>query len=282
MLRSIGWILLINIPATMGATVWPEGTTGVFSLLNLLFTSVVVFMAGGGTMMYLYRRSKGLPPKPTRGKILQGNLRAALWLEYMAWSGSGVETHHTLQEGAALRVRDLENQLFENPQATQPWASTLSHDSDSSNSSTSSCSSSSCSSIDETLHVKSNTSERPHLSQPQNSTADGAGSAITKKNNGKIAIHNSISSAHSAGPSRISAAHKTPRSARHVLTTPPKAHRPTSSIENKSPRLPLSHSHIFPPSAEDYPTRSARTRSNLRTSSNSYASSNIYPSLGLD
>lgn len=271
----------------MGGTVWPEGTTGVFSLLNLLFTSVVVFMAGGGTMMYLYRRSKGLPPKPTRGKILQGNLRAALWLEYMAWSGSGVETHHTLQEGAALRVRDLENQLFEDPQAPQQWASTLSNDSDSPNSSTSSCSSSSRSSIDETLRVKSNTSQRPHVSQPhvsqpQNSTADGAGSATTKKNNGKIAIHNSISSAHSAGPSRISAADKTHRSARHVLTTPPKAHRPTSSNENKSPRLPLSHSHIFQPSTEDYPTRSARIKYNLRTSSNSYTSSNIYPSLGLD
>lgn len=230
-------------------------------------------------MMYLYRRSKGLPPKPTRGKVLQGNLRAALWLEYMAWSGSGVETHHTLQEGAALRVRDLENQLFEDPQT---WASTSSHDSDSSNSSTSSCSSSSFSSIDETLHVKSNTSERPRVSQPQNSTADGAGSVTIKKNNGMLAIHNSISSAHSAGPSRISAADKTRRSARHVLATPPKAHRPTSSNENKSPRLPLSHSHMFPPSAEDYPNRSARIRSNLRTSSNSYASSNIYPSLGLD
>lgn len=235
-------------------------------------------------MMYLYRRSKGLPPKPTRGKILQGNLRAALWLEYMAWSGSGVETHHTLQEGAALRVRDLENQLFED---SNTWASTSS----SSISSTSSCSSSSVSSIDETLHVKSNTSDVP---QPQNSTADGAGSVTIKQMNSKLAIHNSIPSAHSPGPSRISAADKTRRSARHVLATPPKAHRPASSNENKSPRLPLSHSHMFPPSAEDYPTRSARTRSNLRTSSNSYArsnlrtssnsyaSSNIYPSLALD
>lgn len=231
-------------------------------------------------MMYLYRRSKGLPPKPTRGKILQGNLRAALWLEYMAWSGSGVETHHTLQEGAALRVRDLENQLFEDPQA--PRLSTLSNGSDSPNNSSSSYSSSSCSSIDETLPVKSNTSERPHVSHPQISTADGTGSADTKKNNGKIAIQNSISSAHSAGPSRISATDKAGRSARHVLTTPPKAHRPTSSNENKSPRLPPSHSYIFPPSVEEYQTRSARTRSNLRTSSNSYASSNIYPSLGLD
>lgn len=269
----------MNVPAAMGAAVWPEGTTGVFSLLNLLFTSVVVFMAGGGTMMYLYRRSKGLPAKPTRGKILQGNLRAALWLEYMAWSGSGVETHHTLQEGAALRVRDLENQLFEDPPAPRPASSNDVDDSP--NSSSSSYSSSSMSSIDETLLVKSNTSDRPHVSQRQISTADGTGSATTK-NNGKIAIHNSISSAHSAGPSRISAADKTRRSARHVLTTPPKVHRPTSSNENKSPRLPPSHSYYFPPSVEDYPTRSARTRSHLRTSSNSYASSNIYPSLGLD
>lgn len=229
-------------------------------------------------MMYLYRRSKGLPPKPTKGKVLQGNLRAALWLEYMAWSGSGVETHHTLQEGAALRIRDLENQLFEDPQAPQNWASALS----SPNSSTSSCSSSSVSSIDETLHAKSNTSEPAHVSQPKNSTADEAGSLATKKNNSKIAIHNSISSAHSAGPSRISAADKTRNNARYVLTTPPKAHRPTSSHEKASPRLALSHSHMFPPSAEDYSTRSARTRSNLRTSSNSYASSNIYPSLALD
>lgn len=274
----------MNVPAAMGGTIWPEGTTGVFSLLNLLFTSVVVFMAGGGTMMYLYRRSKGLPPKPTRGKILQGNLRAALWLEYMAWSGSGVETHHTLQEGAALRVRDLENQLFEDPPAPRSWLSAISHgiDSpDSSNSSSSSYSSSSCSSIDETLLVKSNTSERPHVSQPQISTANGTGSATTN-NNGKIAIHNSISSAHSASPSRISAARKTRRSARRILSTPPKVHKPTSSTENKSPRLPPSHSYFFPPSMEDYPARSARARSHLRTSSNSYASSNIYPSLGLD
>lgn len=232
-------------------------------------------------MMYLYRRSKGLPPKPTRGKILQGNLRAALWLEYMAWSGSGVETHHTLQEGATLRVRDLENQLFEEPAALRPWLSALA---DSPNSSSSSYSSSSRSSIDETLPVKSNTSERPDVSQPQISTADGTGSATTKKNNGrpKIPIHNSISSAHSAGPSRMLAADKTRRGARHVLTTPPTAHRPTSSNENKSPRLPPSHSYMFPLSVEGYPTRSARTRSRLRTSSTSYASSNIYPSLALD
>lgn len=279
MLRFSGWILWMNVPAAMAKTTWPEGTTGIFSLMNLLLTSVVVFMAMGGTLMFLYRKTRGLPPKPTRGKILQGNLRAALWLEYVAWSGSGVETHHTLQEAATLRIRDLENQLFEEPVAPRPFFSALfCHFFPSS---TSSVSSSSISSIDDNGPNRSNTPERPHISQPQISTTDGSGSATTK-DDGKIATHDSISSAQSAGPSRMSTANKIRESAQLVITPPPKAHPATLTNENKSPELTASHSYVFSPSVEDYPTRPARTRSHHRTSSNSHASSNIYPSLGLD
>lgn len=250
-------------------------------------------------MLYTYRKVTGLPSRPTRGGVLQGSLRASLWLEYLAWSTTGVETHHTVQEGGALRIRDLENQLFEEPPSRRSLlraifycsfspstSSSVSLNGVSSNSvsssslSLSTCSSSSRSSIDDNIAGISNPPE-PHISQPQISTADGTGCAITK-DHGKIKTHGPISSAQSSGPSRIPTADKTRESSQPVITPPLKVHRATSSNENKSPHLPAAPSFVFSPSVEDHPTRPARARSHLRTSSNSYASSKTYPSLGLD
>lgn len=293
------------VPVAMAGTAWPEGTTGIFSLLNLLLTASVVLMAFGGTMLWLYRKVRGLPGRPTRGAVLQGNLRASLWLEYLAWSNTGVPTHHTVREGGQLRMRDLEHQLFDPPDSRPSllWAifrcpffsttsssvpsnsvpsnSVPSNSISSSSLSLSSCSSSSRSSIDDNIANRSNTPERPHIPQPRISTADGTGCATTK-DHGKIKTHGSISPAQSAGPSRIPTADKTRESSQPVITPPPKVHRATSSNENKSPKLPAAPSFVFSPSVEDRPTRPPRARSHLRTSSNSYASSKTFPSLGLD
>ena len=289
--RLCGCIILMNVPAAMAGTTWPEGSTGTISLMNLLLTGLVVFMALGGSVLYLYRRARGRPRKPTRGSVQQGNLRASLWLEYLAWSNTGVETHHSVHEGGQLRMRDLENQLFREPELRRSFLSSLFHCSFSSYTSgsasstssltLSSCGSSSRSSIDDNLAIRSNTPERPHISQPQISTADGTGSATTK-DHGKIKTHKPIPSVQSAGPSRIPTAHKTRDRSQPGDTPPPKVHRATSSIENKSPNLPAAPSFVFSPSVEDHPTRPARTRSHLHTSSNSHTSSKTYPSLGLD
>ena len=89
----------MNVPAAMTGTAWPEGSTRIISLMNLLLTRLVVLMALGGSLLYPYRRARGRPRKPTRGPVQHGNLLASLWLEYLAWSNAGVETHHTVHEG---------------------------------------------------------------------------------------------------------------------------------------------------------------------------------------
>lgn len=180
-------------------------------------------------MLYFYRKAVGLPSRPTRGRVLQGSLRASLWLEYLAWSATGVETHHTIQEGGMLRIRDLENQLFEEPPPRRPilgailrWFSSLSASSSflsntvssstlsSSSLSLSPSSSSSRSSIDDNIALHINTPE-PQISQPQTSTAANGTGCATTKHHGKIKTHEPIASAQSSRPSRIPSFQNTAR-----------------------------------------------------------------------
>lgn len=266
-----------------------------FALMALIFLSIVAGISLGAAV-FMYRSSINLRSLSFRRQILQ----ATLWVEYIAWASSGFETRHTVQEGAAIRLRDLERQLFEEPAVPQPfWSRLLSCLFHTKNGST----------PISTESTNENTPERPHIFQPQISTANGTNSAITQnaskiatydsssisfiqsasssgsstadgtglgttEDNGKIASHESISSAQSSSPP-----YKTSESTQQLITPLPRVYTAKFSNHVESSRLAVSHGYFSTPFVINYlvhPARPARTKPHHHKSSDSPASSNIF------
>lgn len=265
---------------------WYDGTIRKFVLMAVIFISIAIGIILAGTAVFAYRHSRGLRPIPSRRQIRDQHIQAVFWLEYLAWTSSGVETGHTLQEAAAIRLRDLERQLFEHPAAPQPfWSRLFSFLFHAENSSTST----SNGSTNENSPSGYGTPERSYISQSLSSTADGTDSSITKyggnfathessatspaqsavssetstldgtdssttEDDGKIASHDSISSAQFSGPSD-----KTSESTQHLLAPPPKARRAAAFHHIEISRTAVSHCYVSAPLLENYPVCPART-----------------------
>lgn len=266
---------------------WPEGKMETFALMALIFLSIVTGISLGAAV-FMYRSSINLRFLSCRRQILQ----ATLWVEYIAWASSGFETRHTVQEGAAIRLRDLEGQLFEELAVPQPfWSRQPSCHFHTKNGST----------PISTESTNESTPERPHIFQPQISTANGTNSAITQnaskiatydsssisfiqsasssgsstaEDNGKIASHESISSAQSS-----SSPYKTSESTQQLITPLPRVYTAKFSNHVESSRLAVSHGYFSTPFVINYlvhPARPARTKPHHHKSSDSPASSNIF------
>ncbi len=293
-------LLLTNLPVTEAGMDWYDGTIRKFMLMAVIFVSIAIGIILAGTAVFAYRRSRGLRPIPFRRQIRDQHIQAVFWLEFLAWTSSGVETSHTLQEAAAIRLRDLERQLFEQPAAPQPfWSRLFSYLFYAENSSTLT----SNGSTDENSPNSYGTPERSHISQFQISTADGTDSSITKngsniathdssstspaqsiessetstldgtdswttEDDGKIASHDSIFSAQCSGPSD-----KTSESTQYLLAPLPKAHRAAASHHVESSRTAVSHCYVSAPLAENYPVCPARRARAKHHYSNSFNSS---------
>lgn len=281
---------------------WYDGKIRKFVLMALIFISIAIGIILAGTAVFAYRRSRGLRPIPSRRQIRDQHIQAIFWLEYLAWTSSGVETSHTLQEAAPIRLKDLERQLFEQPAAPQPFWSTLfsrlfhsensptSTSNGSTNQNSPHCycspeysliSQSQISSADWTdssitkdsgstaTHDSSSTSSTQSAESSETSTLDGTDSWITE-DDGEIASHDSIFSAQSSGPSD-----KTSESTQHLLAPPPKAHRAAASHHVESSRTAVSHCYVSAPLVEDYPVcpaRKARAKHHYSDSFNSSSS----------
>lgn len=122
-----------------------------------------------------YRRSRGLWPTPSRANP-RSTHPGRILARVLAWTRSRVETSHILQEAAAIWLRDLERQLFEQPAALQQfWSRLFSCLFQDENISTST----SNESTNEDSSNSYGTPERPYISQSQISIADGTDSTIT-------------------------------------------------------------------------------------------------------
>lgn len=111
-------LLLMNVPVAEAKFEWPEGSIGNFAMVGLVFTSIIVGSGILGTLVYLFRTLFGIPHEGhTETDRLLREYKE--WLDYIRWIATQNPTTHPVDEGAAVRVLDLEKQLFEEPPPTR-------------------------------------------------------------------------------------------------------------------------------------------------------------------
>lgn len=210
LLLPIFALFLMNSSVAEAKPNWVEGTKGNFAMVVLIITSILVGSVIIGAIVYAYRTWVSRRCMPSDEEISNQIRESKEWLAYTEWirADEGPTAQH-VERAAAVRVLDLERQLFGVPPPSSSLLSRLfSRLFRAAKNGLITTAGGDELANENSRRDKGKTPQYRHSPHPQIQIANEIGSATTIKDDGRVVTYDSVRSVMSKGSFSEITAHK--------------------------------------------------------------------------